>query len=362
MNEQPLLNKPTTILVVDDNEINRQLLLRMLKKMQHQVVLATDGKEALAVMQSADPDLVLLDIMMPEMDGYEVLEYRKNDGILRHIPVVMITAVDDIESVVRCIELGAEDYLLKPFNPVLLRARIDASLEKKRLRDQEQAYYQQMLKEREKSEQLLLSILPEPIAHRLKQGEQNIADSFPEATVLFADIVGFTQVANILPPDELVELLNSIFSLFDKLLDKHGVEKIKTIGDAYLVAGGLPIPRPDHAEAIADMALDMQEAIVAFCMDEMSHDIFLNMRIGIHTGPVIAGIIGQQRFIYDIWGDTVNIASRMETAGLAGCIQTTESVYERLQHTFAFEPRGLMDVKGKGKMKTYFLKGRKDAL
>jgi class 3 adenylate cyclase len=219
-----------------------------------------------------------------------------------------------------------------------------------------------MLKEREKSEQLLLSILPEPIAHRLKQGEQNIADSFPEATVLFADIVGFTQVANILPPDELVELLNSIFSLFDKLLDKHGVEKIKTIGDAYLVAGGLPIPRPDHAEAIADMALDMQEAIVAFCMDEMSHDIFLNMRIGIHTGPVIAGIIGQQRFIYDIWGDTVNIASRMETAGLAGCIQTTESVYERLQHTFAFEPRGLMDVKGKGKMKTYFLKGRKDAL
>jgi class 3 adenylate cyclase/CheY-like chemotaxis protein len=348
-----------TILVVDDNEMNRHLLSRMLKKLGYQVVLATNGKETLVMMQTVAPDLVLLDIMMPEMDGYEVLEYRKNDGILRHIPVVMITAVDDIESVVRCIELGAEDYLLKPFNPILLQARIDASLEKKQLRDHEQAYYRQMLIEREKSERLLLSILPAPIAHRLKQGEQTIADFFPNATVLFADIVGFTQVASTLTPRELVELLNTIFSLFDTLAAKHGVEKIKTMGDSYLVAGGVPIARPDHAAAIADMALDMQDTIVAFCMDELHHEIFLNMRIGIHTGPVIAGIIGNQRFIYDIWGDTVNIASRMETAGLAGCIQTTETVYEQLKETFAFEPRGLMDVKGIGKMKTYFLKGRK---
>jgi len=349
----------TVILIVEDNQINRYLLARMLKQQGHAVLLADNGRQALETMRIHNLDLVLLDIMMPEMDGYEVLAQLKQDAMLRHIPVVMITAVDDIESVVRCIELGAEDYLFKPFNPVLLKARIDASLEKKRLRDQEQAYLKQLEIEQHKSERLLLSILPAPVAQRLKQGEQVIADHFQDATVLFADIVGFTRLSNTLPPVELVSLLNEIFSIFDRLVERYGLEKIKTIGDSYLVAGGIPVPCPKHVATVADMALDMQEAIACFCMEEMEHELHFNMRIGMNSGPVVAGIIGQNRFIYDIWGDTVNIASRMENAGLAGCIQTTERVYERLQDSFIFEARGLMDVKGMGKMKTYFLKGRK---
>jgi class 3 adenylate cyclase len=349
----------TVILIVEDNEVNRYLLARMLKQQGHAVLLANNGRQALETMRTHNLDLVLLDIMMPEMDGYEVLEQLKQDAMLRHIPVVMITAVDDIESVVRCIELGAEDYLFKPFNPILLKARIDASLEKKRLRDQEQAYLKQLEIEQHKSERLLLSILPAPVAQRLKQGEQVIADHFEDATVLFADIVGFTRLSNTLPPAELISLLNEIFSMFDRLVERYGLEKIKTIGDSYLVAGGIPVACPKHVATVADMALDMQEAIACFCMEEMEHELHFNMRIGMNSGPVVAGIIGQNRFIYDIWGDTVNIASRMENAGLAGCIQTTERVYERLQDSFIFEARGLMDVKGMGKMKTYFLKGRK---
>jgi response regulator RpfG family c-di-GMP phosphodiesterase len=183
---------------------------------------------------------VLLDIMMPKMNGYQVLEHLKNDPNLRHIPVIVISAVDDINSVVECIELGAEDYLPKPFNAVLLAARIRNCLEKKWLRDQEQFYLQQLQAEQERTERLLLSILPMPVAEQLKQGQQIIADSFAEVTVLFADIVDFTRLSADHTPIEVVSLLNQIFSAFDRLAQQHGVEKIKTIGDAYMAVGGLP--------------------------------------------------------------------------------------------------------------------------
>jgi adenylate cyclase len=345
------------ILVVDDNEMNRDLLSRRLQRQGHKVFMATDGRDALAVVQTQSFDLILLDIMMPGMNGYEVLERLKADPNYAHIPVIMISALDDIESVVRCIELGAEDYLFKPFNPTLLKARIGASLEKKRLRDQERAFLKQIQTEQEKSDTLLLNILPEAIAHRLKQGEQTIADNFTEVTVLFADIVNFTEFSGNLSPAELVELLNQIFSTFDQLAVKHGLEKIKTIGDAYLVVGGLPVLRPDHAEAIAEMALDMQAAIAQFCIPgtESGDRRPLTMRIGINTGPVGAGVIGIQKFTYDIWGDTVNIASRMESLGVPGKIQVTTSTYERLRDRYQFEERGWVDVKGKGEMMTYFL-------
>lgn len=345
------------ILVVDDNEMNRDLLSRRLQRQGHKVFMAIDGQDALASVQTQPFDLILLDIMMPGMNGYDVLERLKADPAYRHIPVIMISALDDIESVVRCIELGAEDYLFKPFNPTLLKARIGASLEKKRLRDQERAFLEQLQTEQAKSEALLLNILPEAIAQRLKQGEQTIADNFMEVTVLFADIVNFTEFSGALSPTELVDLLNQIFSTFDQLAVQHGLEKIKTIGDAYLVVGGLPTPRPDHADAVAAMALDMLEAIAQFDVpDTTAGDRQpLTMRIGINTGPVGAGVIGIQKFTYDIWGDTVNIASRMESLGVPGRIQVTERTYERLQACYTFEERGWVDVKGKGQMKTYFL-------
>src|SRR4028118_1094337 len=202
--------------------------------------------------------------MMPGLNGYQVLERLKATPELRDIPVIMISALDEIDSIVRCIEMGAEDYLPKPFNPVVLRARVEASLEKKRLRDREQAYLAQLRIEREKSERLLLNILPSAIAERLKEDQGIIAESFAAATILFSDVVGFTQMSARIKPVELVYLLNEIFSAFDELATRHGLEKIKTIGDAYMVASGLPERRADHAEAMAEMGLDMQAALDAF--------------------------------------------------------------------------------------------------
>ena len=210
--------------------------------------------------------------------------------------------------------------------------------------------------EKEKSESLLLNILPFPIAQRLKEEQGYIADSFPEVTVLFADIVGFTVLSTRLSPTELVEILNIIFSEFDRLAEKHGLEKIKTIGDAYMVVGGLPTPRSDHAEAIANMALDMQKEITQF--NATTGEAF-SIRIGIHSGPVVAGVIGIKKFIYDLWGDTVNTASRMESHGIPGCIQLSAATYQLLQDKYLLEERGHIAIKGKGVMNTYFLNGKK---
>lgn len=345
-----------SVLVVDDVETNRNLLGRRLKRQGYSVAVAGDGVEALESIRSQPFDLVLLDIMMPQMNGYEVLEILKADSALRHIPVIMISAVDEIDSVVKCIELGAEDYLPKPFNPVLLKARIGASLEKKRLRDQERAFVQQLQEEQEKSERLLLNILPKPIAERLKSGERTIADNFPEVTVLFADIVGFSQMSAHLSTTELVEFLNEIFSAFDELASQYGLEKIKTIGDAYMVVGGLPTPRPDHAQAIAEMALDM---LLGSRQYQTPDGEKISMRIGISTGPVEAGVIGIQKFSYDLWGDTVNTASRMESHGIPERIQVSATTYNLLQGQYLFEERGSIQVKGKGAMTTYLLLGRK---
>ncbi|WP_445302206.1 adenylate/guanylate cyclase domain-containing protein [Microcoleus sp. F4-D5] len=207
-------------------------------------------------------------------------------------------------------------------------------------------------KEQQKTESLLLNILPEPIADRLKYQPGVIADKFEKATILFADLVNFTQISTTMSATKLVYLLNEIFSIFDELSDKHGLEKIKTIGDAYMVAGGIPIERPDHAEAIAEMALDMLAAI-----DELNLklDAKFDLRIGINSGPVVAGVIGTKKFIYDLWGDAVNTASRMESHGIPGRIQVSFYTYELLRDQYEFEERGSIEIKGKGEMRTYFL-------
>ncbi|NET43534.1 ammonium transporter [Okeania sp. SIO2B3] len=213
-----------------------------------------------------------------------------------------------------------------------------------------------LLLEREKSEKLLLNILPKPIADRLKEGDSTIAEGFAEVTVLFADLVGFTELAGRATPQRLVYWLNEIFSRFDLLAEKYGLEKIKTIGDAYMVVGGLPDPMENHAEAIALMAIDMLQEVAHFA-DQQEQNF--NIRIGINTGPVVAGVIGRKKFIYDLWGDTVNIASRMESHGIPGVIQVTEDTYQILQHKFLFAERGLIDIKGKGYMKAYILREKK---
>lgn len=213
--------------------------------------------------------------------------------------------------------------------------------------------------EQEKSERLLLNILPEAIANELKcsDGKTHIVREFAAVSILFADIVGFTHLSQQISADELVQFLNEIFSQFDRLTDRYGLEKIKTIGDAYMAVGGIPNPDPDHAVAIADMALDMQQELLIF---NRKYHSDLKIRIGINSGSVIAGVIGKKKFIYDLWGDAVNTASRMESHGIADSIQVTEATYQHLKDRFLFEERGIIHVKGKGEMKTYLLLGRSE--
>jgi class 3 adenylate cyclase len=213
--------------------------------------------------------------------------------------------------------------------------------------------------EQARSEALLLNLLPASIADRLKRGEEPIADNYADVSVLFADLVGFTQLTTRVPAREMVQLLNQIFSTFDALAKRHGLEKIKTIGDGYHAAAGVPVARADHAEAAADMAIDMRAAVRKLAAESGWP---LKVRIGIDSGgPVIAGVIGTRKYVYDLWGDVVNTASRMESHGLPDAIQVTESTYHQLRHAFAFEQRGVIDVKGKGPTQTYLLDGRRAA-
>jgi len=348
-------NLPTqsgSLLVVDDQESNRNFLLRSFKKQGFDVQEAENGAIALEMIRSQDFDLILLDIMMPGVNGYQVLAELKNDEKLRHIPVIMISSLDEIDGVVRCIKMGAEDYLQKPIHHVILNAKVSATLERKRLH--------------EKSEKLLLNILPQEIAEQLKDYDPDNRDDirqfskhFDEVTVLFSDLVGFTKLSTGISAQALVDELNQIFSAFDELTEKYGLEKIKTIGDAYLLAGGLPSPRPDHAEAVANLAIEMLEEIERLNKqnDERKrehHDF--KIRVGIHTGPVVAGVIGKRKFNYDLWGDTVNIASRMESHGIPSEIQVSEATYQLLKEKFILERRGPIEIKGKGEMVTYLLK------
>ena len=224
--------------------------------------------------------------------------------------------------------------------------------ERERALAERQAALEALDAEHARSEALLLNVLPRPIAERLKAGSGVIADAHPEVTVLFADLVGFSPLASRTPPAELVGLLDRVFSAFDDLADRHGLEKIKTIGDAYMVVGGVPESRPDHAEAVATMALEMLVAVEAMDDDR------IRVRIGIDTGPVVAGVIGRRKFAYDLWGDVVNTASRMEAQGLPDRIQVTPAVEARLRGHFRFESRGPIEVKGKGRISPFFLMER----
>jgi guanylate cyclase len=211
-------------------------------------------------------------------------------------------------------------------------------------------------REQARSESLLLNILPSPIAERLKAGSQTIADGYAEATILFADLVGFTRMSTTVSPEQLVNMLNRLFSRFDELTIRLGVEKIKTIGDAYMACAGVPVICADHAEVMAEMALAMREALKAHNR-EFGSD--LQIRIGINSGPVVAGVIGLRKFIYDLWGDTVNLASRMESNGIPDKIQVSSSTWERLRDRYEFEARGDIEVKGIGSVKAYLLTGKR---
>lgn len=223
-----------------------------------------------------------------------------------------------------------------------------------RLHEQELAHLRTIQHERERADQLLLNIVPKPVADRLLQGQRIIVENFPDVTVLFADLVDFTRFAAQHSPPDVLQVLNMVFSVFDQLTDDFGVEKVKTIGDAYMAVGGLSLPRSDHADAVAGLALAMRAELLK--LGELLQ-IPLHLRIGIHSGPVSAGVISGKKFAYDLWGDTVNTASRMESHGVVDGIHLSEAVHERLQRRYRFQDQGLVDVKGKGPMRTYLLLG-----
>ena len=488
-------SKKGVILIVDDNPDNLELLLFVLSDSDFSVLLATDGESAIKKVEEAHPDLILLDVMMPGIDGFETCRRLKANESSKDIPVIFMTALSETVDKVRGFNVGAVDYITKPMQEEDLKARVTTHLtirnlnlrlkeQNKRLQEEirerqqkeeelrlsnqaiaassngiviadarepdmpiiyinpafermtgyeaeevigrncrflqgedkdqpaldelrealregkcctvilsnyrkdgtffwndlsispiydnsgnlthfvgiqtditERKVAQEALRyQQEQTENLLLNILPEPIVQQLKLHPTTIAESFEEVTVLFADLVDFTKFSARRSAKELVEFLNVIFSKFDQLAELHGLEKIKTIGDAYMVVAGLPTPRKDHADAIAQMALDMQQAI--FKVNAEMGEAF-RLRIGINSGPVVAGVIGLKKFSYDLWGDTVNTASRMESQGIPGAIQVTASTYERLRDKYLFEKQGLIRVKGKGKMITYLLRGRK---
>jgi class 3 adenylate cyclase len=352
--EEPGLESRVTgyILVVDDSPSSLDLLRHRLERDGHRVCSCGDGETALRATAVENFDLILLDLLMPGINGIDVLRQLRTVPLTASIPVVVMSGVDEIDSAVRCIEMGADDFLQKPLDPILLRARLSALLERKFLRDRANAHLDQLRLERERSEKLLRSMLPRPIIERLRHGETVIADQYDAATILFCDIVGFTALSGRLPAAQTIALLNSVFSSLDRLATTNGLEKIKTIGDAYLVAGGLPDARPDHVCAVADMAMRIPDAIAAA---GRSCGESLEIRIGMHTGPVMAGIIGTDKLVYDVWGDTVNVASRMERTGLPGRVHVSEEVRNALGQTYGFEPLPTMEIKGKGLMETFLL-------
>jgi adenylate cyclase len=386
-----------TILIVDDAPANLGVVVESLEDHGFRVIVAQDGVEGLQRADLAKPDLILLDVMMPGPGGFETCRRLKALGSTHDIPVIFMTSLTDTEDKVTEFKVGGVDYVTKPLEideviarvnthlslhamrkqleaqnallqlEIMERRKAEDALEASRelirhQRDELKSLYDEIVAEQKVSERLLLNLLPAPIAARLKTRPdliasgppEVIADSFEEATVLFADIVEFTRFSAGMKPEQLVAVLNEIFADFDGLADNRGLEKIKTIGDAYLAAAGLPVPAADHAVRAAYLALDMIESLARF---NERHGYKLQLRIGINSGPVVAGVIGRRKFTYDLWGDAVNIASRMESEGVAGHVQITEATKRLLGEAFLLEDRGAIPAKGTGRVHTWFLVG-----
>lgn len=332
------------ILVVDDNEDNVFTLVRRLQRIGvENIEVAANGRDALALCESKPFDVILLDIMMPEMDGYEVLERLKGDPERRHIPVIMISAISEMDSIVRCIGLGAEDYLPKPFNPTLLRARVGAVLEKKRMHDREARYLEEIEEEKQRSDALLNVILPSLAVEELKQTGVVKPRRYENVAILFCDIVGFTSFCDQHLPENVVAHLTALVGVFEEIVDRLGMEKIKTIGDAFMATAGLLQPVEAPQLTAVRCGLDMASAAARL---EPSWEV----RIGVHFGPVVAGIVGHHNFLFDVWGDTVNVAARLVEHGNPGSVAMTAAAWQEIQHECHARSLGLVEMKGKGEL------------
>ena len=351
------------VLLVDDQPMIGEAVRRLLAD-QADITFAfcKDAAKALSTAEEFQPTVILQDLVMPDIDGLDLVsQFRFHPGTEK-IPVIMLSANEEAATKAQLLEAGANDYLIKLPHQIELIARIRVHSEAyKRLLERDAAFgalersLADLTREREKSERLLRNILPDTIAERLKNNVSTIAETYSSVSVLFADLCGFTTFSERVDASQLVDLLDDIFSAFDHLANAYGVEKIKTIGDAYMAVAGLPEARDDHAEAVAGMALGMLEAFRGVMRNR---GLSMEVRIGIHSGPVVAGVIGKHKFSYDLWGDTVNTASRMESHGEPSRVHVSQGTYTLLQDRYRFTDRGEMNVKGKGMQQTYFLLGR----
>ncbi len=333
-----------TLLVVDDNRVNRLLLGRALEQLGHTVRFAENGKEALEALHQRRVDLILLDIEMPEMDGYQALAALAADPHLRDIPVVMMSSVEEVDSVARCIEMGAEDYLFKPVNPVLLRARVGASLEKKRLRDRQRELFRKFATA-EVAEELLTS--------GLALGGKHV-----EASVMFSDIRKFTSLTETLSPADTIELLNSYYTLmFDAIGGQGGIVN-QMLGDGLMAIFGAPLPRPDHRQRAVSAGLEMHELVAGFNRDQVARGgAEIRIGIGIASGPLVAGFTGtEQRVTYTCVGDTVNLAAHLEahTKVLGKPILIDENTRNGLVDGVRVESHGAVQFKTRSRVETVY--------
>ena len=330
-------NSPGRLLVVDDNKVNRLLLGRSLEQQGHIIEMAENGRQALEMLQSKPFDLVLLDIEMPEMNGYQVLEKVTSDLKLRDIPIIITSALEEVDSVVRCIEMGAEDYLTKPVNPVLLKARIGASLEKKRLRDQQR--------------ELIKKFATSEVASDLETSGFSLGGKFVEATAMFSDIRSFTTIAEAQTPAETIELLNTYYTLmFEAISDQGGVVN-QMVGDGLMAIFGAPLVQADHCERAVKASLDMIDMIRLLNVDRLAEGkAEIRIGIGIASGQVIAGYTGTtRRATYTCVGDTVNLAARLEshTKVVGKSILIDGATQAALSPGIKVEAEGSFQLKGK---------------
>ncbi len=343
------MEKRPKILIVDDEPFNVDYLEQELEDLDYDTVSATNGQEALAMVMSESPDVILLDIMMPIMDGFEVLNHLKADPFTRDIPIIVISAANDLANTVKGIELGAEDFLPKPFNPTFLRARINACLERKQWHDLEKMYLQQIEREKARADELLRVILPEPIIDELKRTNRVQPRHFENVAVLFTDVVGFTPYCDTHTLPDVVRNLQGMIAGFEAAALQHGLQKIKTDGDAFIAVAGLFSELDNPVLSSVQCGWDMVN-IAQELPDPWQ------IRVGIHVGPVLGSILGHRQYLFDIWGDTVNTAHRIESHGAAGAVNLSRAAWLRVANKADSESLGMMEIKGKGEMEIYMIR------
>jgi len=334
------------VLIVDDDALTRRALDRSLSKLGHRVTQIASGEEALALLEREPYDLVLLDVVMPGLNGYEVLERIKQHPRLHEIPVVMISGLDDMDSVARCVELGAEDYLIKPAHSTLLRARVDASLARKLARDRENRYRDRIEDEGRRADRLLSAIFPLQVIEELKETRTVKPRVHDDVAVLFCDVAGFTAYCGTHAPEQVVAGLQRMVESLEAISARHGLEKIKTIGDAFLATAGLLGDSGRPVARCVDAAREIVRAVPA-------QPSGWQVRVGIHVGSVMAGVVGHQQYGFDVWGDTVNTASRVQALGEPGVVTLSAEARQRVTDHCETASLGYHAIKGKGELELF---------